>query len=256
MNTEHGGRNLAEIQSAIDHLIDTDSDARRDAFSDLCLAILDHFGHPADSNLSQSLFSNELPERIQRFTAAWLLRALTRSATCLDFDGTQLQTGLLFDRTLHQDVYPQLNIDAGTQTFEKLRALAAYAQNVLESFDNLLSTVPNLDRIPRLQQRFQQILNTKQNQPFLGPLLPSPLADRERVSNLFRTISDYANDTERDLLHKRDAAFTACAEFEQEALNYGTTDAENILGRLAKGLESAVGRHFDSLEASTASGYF
>ena len=53
-----------------------------------------------------------------------------------------------------------------------------------------------------------------------------------------------------DLLVRRDEAFSACDDFLQEALDYGTTDAKDLLGGLAANLKSAVARHFDSLEAT------
>ena len=240
---------LLDVQSTFDRFIDAPPNDRRGAFQDFGQSIFDHFSRPIDSDAGEALLSLEVPDGIQRFTAAWLLRAMTRSATALVFDDTQPRAALLFDRTLQQDVYPQLDIDTGNQTFEKLQALTDYAQTIVDGASNLLSNDVNLDRLTSFQQTFQQILNARQNAPFLAPLLPPQLSERERVSNLFRTVNDYTNDNGEDRLVKRDVAFVACDEFEQEARRYGTSDAVNILGRLAVNLKAAVERHFDSLEA-------
>lgn len=241
--------NLVGVQSAFDRFINAPLNDRQSAFAGFSGAVFDYFSHRVESDAGRSLFSLDVPDRIQRFAAAWLLRAMTNSATALNFDDTERLTALLFDRTLQQDVYPHLNIDSGTQTFEKLRALGAYAQRIVDAATNLLGNNVNLDRLTSFQQSFQQILNARQNTPFLAPLLSPQLSERERVSNLFRAVNDYINDTGEDLLLKREAAFNNCDEFEQEALHYGTSDAANILGRLAVNLKTAVEQHFDSLEA-------
>ena len=118
---------------------------RRRAFADFGAAIFDSFSHPVEPNGGETLFSQEVPDRIQRFTASWLLRALTCSPNVLDFDDNQPLAARLFDRTLQQDVYPHLNLQAGAQTYEKLRSLGDYAQTILDAAMNLLGNSVNLD---------------------------------------------------------------------------------------------------------------
>ena len=242
-------KDLRDLQSAFDRFVGSEPSDRRRAFADFGAAIFDSFSHPVEPNGGETLFSQEVPDRIQRFTASWLLRALTCSPNVLDFDDNQPLAARLFDRTLQQDVYPHLNLQAGAQTYEKLRSLGDYAQTILDAAMNLLGNSVNLDRVTSFQQSFHQILNSRQNTPFLAPLLPPQLSERERVANLFSAVNDYSSDTGEDRLLKRDTALNTCEEFEQEALQYGTKDATNILGGLAVNLKSAVERHFDSLEA-------
>ena len=250
MYANHNIKNLSVVQATFDRLVQAPPHDRQSAFSDFAGAILEHFDHKSDLDPASSLFSNELPIHIQRFAAGWLLRVLSHSVAPLDFGDTERRTASLFDRVLQNDVYPNLKIDPGTQTFEKLQALAAYARVWIDSATALLMIDPDLDHVSSFRQQFQQLLNDKQNQPFIGPLLPHPLDGRERVAGLFRAIDDYTSDASGDLLVRRDEAFSACDDFLQEALDYGTTDAKDLLGGLAVNLKSAVARHFDSLEAS------
>ena len=92
-------------------------------------------------------------------------------------------------------------------------------------------------------------INRKEARPFLLPLLPRVLTDKSRITALFMAVQDYAENTDTDPIHRRDAACSACDEFESEAHAFGTTDADRILGELARQLKSAVASHFDSLEA-------
>ena len=131
-----------------------------------------------------------------------------------------------------------------------MQALAESARGFFNSATALLSVDPDLEHLSDYRQRFQQLLNDKHNQPLIGPLLPHPLAGREMVASLFRAIDNYTNDVSVDLMARRDEAFSVCDHFIEEALNYGTTDAEFLLGGMAKSLKSAVGSHFESLEAS------
>ena len=250
MNANHNTKNLSVVQSNFDRLIQAPTLDRQSAFSDFASAILEHFDHNSDLAPASSLLSNELPIHIQRFAVGWLLRVLSHSVAPLDFGDTERRTASLFDRMLQNEVYPNLKIDPGAQTFEKLQALAAYARGFIDTATALLTIDPDLDHVSSFRQQFQQLLNDKQNQPFIGPLLPHPLAGRERVAGLFRAIDDYMSDASGDLLVRRDEAFSACDDFLQEALGYGTTDAKDLLGGLAVNLKSAVERHFDSLEAS------
>ena len=250
MYANHDAKNLSVVQSTFDRLVVAAPDDREVAFSDFARAILGHFDHSSDQDSASSLFSNELPFHIQRFAAGWLLRVLSHSVVPLDFRDTERRTASLFDRVLQNDVYPNLKIDPGTQTYEKLQALAAFARGFVDSATALLSVDPDLDHLPGFRQQFQQLLNDKQNQPFIGPLLPHPLVGRERVAGLFRAIENYTSDVSADLLVRRDEAFSVCDDFLQEALNYGTTDAKALLGGLAANLKSAVASHFDSLEAN------
>ena len=242
-------KDLRDLQSAFDRFVGSEPSERRRSFADFERAIFDSFSHPEALDEGEALFSQEVPDRIQRFTASWLLRALICSPSILDFDGNEPLVALLFDRTLQQDVYPLLRLQAGAQTYEKLRSLSDYAQTILDAAMNLLGNSVNLDRLTSFQQSFQQILNSRQNMPFLAPLLPPQLSERERLANLFSAVNDYSSDRGEDRLLKRDTAVLLCDEFEQEALQYGTKDAANILGGLAVNLKTAVERHFDSLEA-------
>ena len=194
MYANHNTKNLSIVQSTFDRLVQAPLLDRQSAFSDFAGAILEHFDHNSDLDSASSLFSNELPIHIQRFAAGWLLRALSHSVTPLDFLDTERLTALLFDRVLQNEVYPNLKIDPGTQTFEKLQALAAYARGFIDSATGLLMIDPDLDHVSSFRQQFQQLLNDKQNQPFIGPLLPYPLSGRERVAGLFRAIDDYTSD--------------------------------------------------------------
>ena len=249
MYANHDAKNLPVVQLTFDRLVESEPDDREVAFSDFARAILDNFDHGSDQDPTTLLFSNELPFHIQRFATGWLLRVLSHSVEPLNFRDTQRRTASLFDRVLQNDVYPNLRIDHGTQTFEKLQALAESARGFFYSATALLSVDPDLEHLSDYRQRFQQLLNDKHNQSLIGPLLPYPLAGRERVASLFRAIDSYVNDVNADLMVRRDEAFSVCDHFLQEALNYGITDAEDLLGGLARNLKSAVGSHFDSLEA-------
>ena len=122
-------------------------------------------------------------------------------------------------------------------------------QQLLENVDELVLAAPNLSRLQPLQKDFMHRINRNEARPFLLPLLPRVLTDKSRIATLFMAVQDYAENTDTDPIHRRDAACSACDEFESEAHAFGTTDADRILGELARQLKSAVASHFDSLEA-------
>ena len=105
--------NLVGVQSAFDRFINAPLNDRQSAFAGFSGAVFDYFSHRVESDAGRSLFSLDVPDRIQRFAAAWLLRAMTNSATALNFDDTERLTALLFDRTLQQDVYPAFEYRLG-----------------------------------------------------------------------------------------------------------------------------------------------
>ena len=249
MSASHNTKDLSVVQSTFDRLLRAPSHERQNAFTDFATTILEHFNHDSDLDPVSALLSNELPIHIQRFAAGWLLRLLSHSVDPLAFGHTERLAALMFDRVLQRDVYPNLKLEVGNQTFEKLQSLAAYARGFINSITTLLMVELDLTHLSSFRQRFQQLLNDRQNHPIIDPLLPRHLAERESVASLFRAIEDYMSEGSGDLLVRRDEAFAACDEFLQEATEYGTTDAKELLGGLATNLRSAVAGHFDSLEA-------
>ena len=96
MTERSDGLRLAQIQSAADRLISVQPEEQPTAFNDFAHLILDFFDQGSDhSNATSNLFSNELPQRIQRFTASWLLWALSKSPTALNFGNVEAMAGSL-----------------------------------------------------------------------------------------------------------------------------------------------------------------
>ena len=77
--------NLVSVQSAFDRFINAPPNDRQDAFADFGGAIFEHFSHRVESDPGRSLFSLDVPDRIQRFAAAWLLRAINPFRHSLEF---------------------------------------------------------------------------------------------------------------------------------------------------------------------------
>ena len=242
-------RSCKEIEAAAERLVQIRSGEQSDALEQLALTILEHHGHPYESTATSELFSRELPGGIRRFAAAWLVRILTKSSMALHFGNTERLAGSLFDRVFQRDVYPKTNIESRTQTFEKLPALADHLQSVLAEADGLTQGGLDLHQLNSLQQRLMRLFNGGEAHPFLLVLLSRRLINDNRISSMFKTVKDYANNDDADPMHLYESACDACDEFEGEARAYGTTDANNILGGLARRLKSAVASHFDSLEA-------
>ena len=250
MTEHHPDMTLSEIQSTCDWLAKVQPEVQVAALEQLAEAILGHFDYSYDSIATPQLFSSELPKQIQLFAAAWLLRTLTKSPIALQFGDTERLTASLFDRTFSNDIYGPLNIEPGTQTFEKLQALIYHGQTVLSELDKLISGPLDLNRVQALQQELMRLFNQKATRPFLSALLPGTLIGKARLSTLFQMIIEYAANTEADPIHKHELACEACDEFEREARAFGTEDSEHILSHLALRLKSAVSNHFDSLTAS------
>lgn len=250
MTQQHPNDSVLEIQQAADTLVECRAKDRSDALERLAKTIFAHFSHNYDSNAISELFSKELPNNIQRFSGAWLLRILTWSSTALQFEETERLTASLFDQVFQHDVYYGAKIDTGVQSFEKIQALTDYLQTKMADAETLLNVTPALDQISALQQDTLRLLNDKSTRPLLMPLLSRPLISTIRVKSLFISVNDYTDNKDTDPIYRRDTAYDACDDFEREALRYGTTDADLILGGIARRLKSAVKTHFDSLEAS------
>ena len=252
MSETHPEKNLSQIQSAVDRLANAQPGEQKNAFEALAQAILDHFGHSCDSTSTTELFSSELPAPIQRFSAVWLVLSLTKSSKALKFGDTERLAAALFDRAFQNDVYGRINIGPGNQTFEKLRSLMDHMQSVLAKVDESILVTPHLSQLRAFQGEVMRVFNHKAAQPLLMPLLPRSLTHKTRLTNLFQAITDYAENTDADPINRRDVACDVCDEFEKEAREFGTVDAERILGGLALRLKSAVTTHFDSLEATNS----
>ena len=250
MTERHPYKALADIQSAAERLTEVQAEGKAPAFEQLAAAILAHFDCSYDSTAAFELFSRELPKRIQLFAAAWLLRTLIKSPMALQFGDTERLSASLFDRTFKDDIYGPINIEPGTQTFEKLQALVFHGEAALSQLFQLTGVTPDLKRIQPLQQDLLRLFNQKTTQPFLSALFPIALTSRARLSALFQVIIEYSHNTDADPIHEHQIACEACDEFEREARAFGTEDSERILSGLAVRLRSAVTSHFNSLEAS------
>ena len=250
MTVRHAPNSVSAVQRAADSLVKCEPEGRPDALEFFAKTIFVHFDHRYDSNAVPELFSRELPNNIQRFSAVWLLRVLTRSAMALQFGDTEWLTASLFDQVFQHQVYQQINIETGTQTFEKIQALTDHLQTIMAEAETLIGVTLALDQIPALQESTLRLLNRKSAQPLLMTLLSRPLITTNRIVSLFGIVKDYADSEDTDPIYRRDAAYDACDEFESEARSYGTTDADRIIGGIARQLKSAVKIHFDSLEAS------
>ena len=248
MTTQHTIKSAVEIQRAADALVESSIKTREDALERLAKTILDYYRHRFDSSAISELFSRELPNSIQRFTAVWLLRILSRSAMALQFRNTEGLAASLFDQVFQHDLYSRLNIEVGTQTFEKLNALTDHLQTTMDEAETLIGATPNLDQISGFQGEVLRLFNQKS--ALLMPLLSRPLITTNRIRGILGTVQDYTKHEDTDPIYRRDVVYEACNELEDEASTYGTTDADRIVGGLARQLKSAVEIHFDSLEAS------
>ena len=250
MAEKHSKKSVSEIQKAADVLVTCEDKGRLEALERFAKAIFLHFGHHCDSNAISELFSKELPREIQRFSGSWLLRILTRSSMALQFGDTERLTASLFDRVFNHEIYPRVKVDIGTQTFEKIQVLTDHLQTKITEAEALISDTTVLDKIPAIQQETLHLLKDKSTHLLLIHLLSRPLISASRVTSLFGAVKKYRDDEDTDPIYRRDLAYDACDEFESEARKYGTTDADRILGGIARGLKAAVKTHFDSLEAS------
>lgn len=249
MTEVHRPKDLSRIQAAVDSLANAEPEEQQSELEEVAQAILEHFDQTWDSSATNKLLSRELSLPIQQFAAVWFVRCLTKSSSALKFGDTERLVADLFDRTFQNNIYSRVNIGRRSQTFEKLQALEGHLHSVLRDVEALVSIPPNLGQLNPFLQKLLAILNNKGNQLFLTQILPTSLLHEVRITSMFQVISDYAQNLDGDPIHRRDAAFEVCVEFEREAREFGTHDADNLLGCLARQLRSAVANHFESLEA-------
>ena len=242
-------RDLGQVQSAADRLVNAEPEVKESALEELSQTILGLFDEAYDSTATNKLLSRELSLPIQNFGAVWFVRCLSKSSSALKFGDTERLTADLCDRVFQNNVYRRINLGQRSQTFEKLRALEGHLYSVLSEVDALVSVPPNLGQLNSFQQKLLGVLNNRGNQPFLAHLLPASLLHQARINSLFQAITDYSENLDGDPIHRRDAAVETCDEFENEAREFGTTDSDRLLGGLARQLKTAVAGHFESLEA-------
>ena len=144
MTEQNLDKNLTKVQFAADRVTNPKSEEQSDALEKLAHSVLEHFNHECNSTATAELFSRELPVSIQRFASVWLVRCLIRSPNVLGFGDTQRLAATLFDRAFQNDVYGQIKIEPGIQTFEKLQALTAHFQRVFAKGDELVNVTPDL----------------------------------------------------------------------------------------------------------------
>ena len=240
---------LIELGIAFNQLVKAAPDEQTNALENFCQSILHRYNYTFSSTAVDELFSRELPDEIQRFTAVWVLRVLIESPTASRSGDMERLVVTLFDRGLHRDLYQRLHIEDKMQTFEKIQFLTRWAISILDEANDLLLFTSHLDQVNTLKQRFLALVNGR-NRPFLLPLLPRTLIGDARISDLFRAVTDYVNNSDQDPIHLRDIACDACDLFESESRAFGTTDSDHLLGELARRLKSTMLEHFESSEGS------
>ena len=241
---------MSDVQVAADALVNCSPEERPKSLERLASEILYYFEHSYESNAVSELFSNELPNNIQRFSASWLLRILTQSSMALQFGDIERLSAALFDQVFQHDVYKRVNLDANAQTYEKIQALMDFFQTKIDESETLVSAPLNLDNLQVYRRSTLQLLNDKTSRSLLMPLLSRELTSTQSISSLFGAVGDYVDSEDTDPIYRRDAAVEACDEFASRVASYGTSDVELILGGLARQLKYSVNRHFDSLEES------
>ena len=250
---------LERIQAAANYVAQAERRERPRALEDLAQAILDHHGHSCNSKALNELLSVELPSEIQRFAAVWLIWTIAKSREALDFKRIEALAENLFDRVYKEQVYGALNIESKMQTYEKLPKLADHLQSILSELDEWIANPLDLNNptgLKDLQTAILKVFNdNRRSRPFIFSLLPRQLLNKSRIKSLFAEVADYANDTGSDPLQRRNRACAACDAFEKEARDFGTEDADRILGGLASQLRLAVEKHFESVEKTSIGNY-
>ena len=250
MTEQQSNTNARTVQLAADDLVSCEDKDKPAALLKFAGEVLEHYSCPAQSGDYLGLFSADLPRDVQRFTAAWLLRILAQSPMALNFDDVQRLTVSLFDRVIPQDIYSRCGLDTRSQTFEKLQMLTDYMQQKLSHIEAITSNVRDLHSISGIQHEMLRAFNDKTNRPLLLPLLPRSLITTNQIRNLFAAANDYMECRDSDPLPLHNAACEAFEEYARQARDYGTEDADAILGGLARQLRDAVKSHFESLESN------
>ena len=242
--------NARAVQLAADDLVSCEDKDKPIALSRFAGEVLEHYSCPPQSGDYLGLFSADLPRDVQRFTAAWLLRILARSPMALNFDDVQRLSVSLFDRVIPPDIYSRCGLDTRSQTFEKLQMLTDFIQQKLNDIEAITSNVRDLQSISGIQQELLRAFNDKTNRPLLLPLLSRRLITTNQIRNLFTAANDYMECRDSDPLPLHNAACEMFEEYARQARDYGTEDADSILGGLARQLKAAVTTHFESLESN------
>ena len=243
-------KNVKLIQLAIDELVASEPVGYDDPLNHLAFCILERFDASADKRFATDrLLSPELPAEAQKFAAAWLTSVSIRSPEALA--NVVPRVANLFDRAYPEDLYKHLGIERGarTQTFDKISKLNEHAKGVVEKADKLIDDPfsLNVNRVGRLERDIQELLNNKYNRPILAPLLPSALIRRERIAALFQNVKNYLNDEGADVVDRRDLVVSECDSYENEAVEFGSREANRILGGIARKLREETESQFKSL---------
>ena len=162
-------RDLGQVQSAADRLVNAEPEVKESALEELSQTILGLFDEAYDSTATNKLLSRELSLPIQNFGAVWFVRCLSKSSSALKFGDTERLTADLCDRVFQNNVYRRINLGRRSQTFEKLRALEGHLYSVLSEVDALVSVPPNLGQLNSFQQKLLGVLNNRGNQPYSCP---------------------------------------------------------------------------------------
>ena len=243
-------RSKVGIQSAVNQLMAVGLDERRKAIARLAVAVLEYHNIEAEQHETVNLFSQELPQSVQRTAALQLARILADKADALSFDDGERWTASLFDRTFGGDIYKTARVEARMQTFEKLPAISEYVRSVIDDARILIHEFQDIERLNHYESQLLGLFNGRKTRPVLQGLLPRALISNNRVAELFKTLREYSDHADRDPIDKRDEVLAACDDYSREATAFGTKDAEDILAALASRLRSIVTHHFNTLEAS------
>ena len=250
MNEINTIETLMEIQRTSEVLSNANDKNRPVSLSELAKAIFDHHGYHYGSNATQEMFSPELRSDIQRSIAVWILRTLVDSPMAINFGGIEPLTASLFDRVFQHEVYGRLGIDSKTQTYEKINVLTDHLGTIIRTATLSVDSINSLDQLQSFQSQIHKCLNDKFSKPFFNILLPEHLTQSERLNSLLHTTLEYKNNEGMDPLVLIENVLEACDEFGRESSSFGTKDADQILGEMARRLKDAANAHFSMTEAA------
>lgn len=150
-------------------------------------------------NLENAIFNNELRESYQKFIAVCLLRLLSSNDNFFPSKSAfRNKTFVLFDNVFSSDIYKNkdVNLSPNDQSYIKQSKLVdfllRYEKTITESFN-----ITGLNMLDSFKKKFYSTINSQINNIIISPFLPQSLIDKYSLKELFDSISEYINSSDK-----------------------------------------------------------
>jgi len=191
------------------------------------------------------IFGKDLAYDVRRFSSICLLRLLSTDDSYFKEMPFRAKAYEMFDETLLDGVYAHLGVEKKSQTFEKESKLKSIIPQIESDFENLISSVNNLNGIKTIRKEFMHRVHAAMFKIFVSPFLPIELLDVQ-ADQIFTAIEDYLTADTVNCVAAYQKAEDIIEDYIDSLNACGTTYCNEYMVKLFQKLLKLIGQHIEN----------